>query len=99
MKKMITSLTLAIALAAPVSLLAQDRHDDHDRNHDDRGYYDAHHKDYHHWDAREDRAYHMYWEQHHHAYIDWNRASARQQRDYWNWRHNHSDALLQINVR
>lgn len=98
MKKTITSFLLAAALAAPVSLIAQDR--DHDRHDDhDRRYYDTRHKDYHPWGTNEDRAYHMYWEQHHHRYIDWDHASARQRQDYWNWRHSHSDALLQINIR
>ena len=97
MKKVLTSLSLAAALLAPAALIAQD-HDDHHGDHDQR-YYDSRHKDYHHWDGNEDRAYHMYWEQNHRSYVDWDRASARQRQDYWNWRHNHSDALLQINVR
>ena len=91
MKKTIISLSVAAALLTPLSLLAQDYHD--------QRYYDAHHRDYHQWNGNEDRAYHMYWEQHHHGYIDWDHASARQRQDYWNWRHAHSDAILQINVR
>lgn len=98
MKRTLTTLSIAAALLAPLGLMAQD-HDDHrDRDHD-RRYYDTRHKDYHQWNGNEDRAYHMYWEQNHHAYIDWDHASARQRQGYWDWRHNHSDALLQINVR
>jgi hypothetical protein len=41
----------------------------------------------------------IYWERRHRAYIDWDRASERQRQAYWDWRHNHSDAVLQINIR
>lgn len=91
MKKILTTLTLTAALLTPLSLVAQDHHDD-------RGYYDAHHKDYHQWNDHEDRAYHIYWEQHHHAYVDWAAASAAQRQAYWDWRHSHSDAILNINI-
>lgn len=91
MKKILTALSLSVALITPIMMNAQD--------HDDHRYYDKRHKDYHEWNANEDRAYHMYWEQRHHAYVDWAQASAAQQQAYWNWRHNHSDAVLQINIR
>lgn len=91
MKNILVALSLSVALITPVCLQAQDHHDD-------KGYYDKHHKDYHHWDDNEDKAWRIYLEQQHHAYYDWNRANARQQQAYWDWRHNHSDAVLQINV-
>ena len=93
MKKILTALSLSMALVTPVCLQAQD----HDRDHDQR-YYDKRHKDYHQWNANEDRAYHMYWEQRHHGYVDWDHASAAQRQSYWDWRHNHSDALLRIDI-
>ena len=88
MQKLFASMSLAAALLMPLGLIAQDQR-----------YYDAHHKDYHQWNGNEDRAYHMYWEQNHRTYVDWGHATPRQQQAYWNWRHNHSDAILQINVR
>ena len=91
MKKIMATFSVAAALVMPITLMAQDHHD--------QGYYDAHHKDYHQWNGNEDRAYHMYWEQNHRTYVDWNHATPRQQQAYWDWRHHHSDALLQINVR
>ncbi len=97
MKKLCMTFCLSAALALPLCAVAapQDRHDDHD----DRGYYDRHHKDYHKWDDHEDRAYHAYWEQHHRSYVEWNAATPRQQQNYWDWRHRHSDSMLKIEVR
>lgn len=92
MRKILTAMSLGAALLAPTYLVA---HDDH---RDDK-YYDRHHHDSHQWNANEDRAYHMYWEQNHRSYVDWDHASARQRQSYWDWRHNHSDALLKIDIR
>jgi len=41
----------------------------------------------------------MYWEERHHAFVDWNHASTRERQRYWDWRHNHSDAVLKIDIR
>ena len=86
-----TAVFLTSALLTPVGLCAQDHHDD-------RGYYDKHHKDYHQWNDHEDRAWHMYWEQRHRPYVDWAAANESQRQAYWDWRHNHSDALLKIDI-
>lgn len=97
MKKVLISLSLSAALIAPLSTYAaQDDHRDHP---DEHRYYDKGHKDYHEWNDHEDRAWHMYWEQQHRPYIDWARASERQREAYWAWRHNHSDAVLHIDIR
>lgn len=93
MKKLFITLSLSAALAMPFYAYAAPQ-----EHHDDRGYYDKHHKDYHQWNDHEDRAWHMYWEQRHHAYIDWSRASASQRQAYWDWRHNHSDMDLHIDI-
>lgn len=91
MKKFCTAFSLTMALLVPVYVSAQD--------HNDHRVYDRTHKDYHVWNDHEDKAYHMYWEQQHHAYIDWEHASARQRDAYWRWRHEHSDAVLKIEIR
>ena len=101
MKKALLSASLVAALLSPTLINAQDRDRDRDRgeHHDqDRRYYDRRHKDYHNWDSNEDRAYHMYWEQHRRSYIEWERANERQRQAYWDWRHQHSDAVLRINI-
>jgi hypothetical protein len=91
MKKLLLALPIAVALANPVYVMAQD--------HDHR-YYDREHKDYHEWNAGEDKAWHRYWEDRHAHYVDWNRASERQRQAYWHWRHEHPDSVLfQVNVR
>lgn len=96
MKKTIMAFSLSVALLTPVYVIAQDHDDHHDADH---RYYDREHKDYHDWNAREDRAWHMYWEQEHRPYIDWARANEEQREAYWRWRHNHSDAVLHIDIR
>ncbi|MFL6451163.1 MAG: hypothetical protein ACJ746_26320 [Bryobacteraceae bacterium] len=64
-----------------------------------RHVFDKHHKGYYQFNGHENRAWNMYWQQRHHSVVDWDRASDRERQDYWNWQHNHSDAVLQINVR
>jgi hypothetical protein len=41
----------------------------------------------------------MYWQQRHRPYVEWSRANERERERYWAWRHNHSDAVLRINIR
>lgn len=99
MKKTIQFAVLAAALAVPGAVFAQD-HDRDRRDHpDEHRFYDRHHKDYHQWNDHEDRAWHMYWEQRHRPIVAWERSSARDRERYWAWRHNHSDALLKIDIR
>jgi hypothetical protein len=98
MKKLLATLALSAAILAPGMAIAQDHHGDRD-HHDDRGFYDKHHKDYHKWNDHEDRAWRIYEEQHHRKYEDFSRARERDQQAYWGWRHNHSDAILRIDIR
>jgi hypothetical protein len=66
---------------------------------DDRSYHDAAHNDDHRWDRHEDQAYRVYVKQNHRHYRDFNRLRAEDQAAYWNWRHEHSDAVLNINIK
>lgn len=95
MKRLLLILPVAGALIVSTNLMAQD-HDDHrdDRHH----VYDAHHKDYHDFDEHEQRAWGIYWQQRHHTVIEWDRATPEQRQAYWDWRHNHSDAILKIDI-
>jgi hypothetical protein len=89
MRRYVSALILTVALASPLAIRADDRHDnDHHR------YWDASKHDWHEWSEREDRAYHRYLEDQHRQYRDWAKANKRQQREYWKWRHNHSDDTL-----
>ena len=79
---------------APTALRAQDR--DH---RDDRHYHDKGHNDDHEWNGREDQAYRMWVQQNHRKYRDFHELKERDRESYWAWRHEHSDALLKIEIR
>jgi Ni/Co efflux regulator RcnB len=87
------SATLVGTIAvAPTAMFADDR--DHDRV-----YHDRDHNDDHHWNNHEDRAYRMWAKENHRKYRDFNRLRPEDQQAYWGWRHDHSDAVLKINIR
>ena len=92
--KLLVSLFMSAALAAPIGVNAVARpQDDRDRErHDERAerrVYDREHRDYHSWNDREDSTYRRWLEERHEGYRDFNRLKRREQRDYWNWRHSH----------
>jgi hypothetical protein len=64
-----------------------------------RSYHDAQHNDDHQWNSHEDKAYRIYVKQNHRKYNDFSRLKENDQQAYWGWRHDHSDALLKINIR
>jgi hypothetical protein len=66
---------------------------------EDRVYHDEHHNDDHHWDKHEDRAYRMWVKENHRHYSDFAKLRAEDQASYWAWRHEHSDAVLKINIK
>jgi hypothetical protein len=87
---------LAAALIAPIAmapaaLLAQD--------HRAVVYHDNQHNDDHEWNNHEDRAYRMYAKQNHRKYVAFTRLNENDRQAYWGWRHEHSDALLKIEIR
>jgi hypothetical protein len=91
----LSSLLLASSLAAPLTVLAQDRDDHRDR--DDRGkhqrVYDRGHKDYHEWNDNENRTYRQWHSERYHDrdVRDYNRLNRKERDEYWNWRHKHGD--------
>ncbi|MGC2745604.1 MAG: hypothetical protein WA672_20735 [Candidatus Angelobacter sp.] len=93
--RILSSMLLMGALAAPLAVQAQDRDDKHDR--DDRAknqrVYDRNHKDYHTWNDDEDRNYRQWYTESHRnkEYRDYNRLNKKDQAAYWNWRHQHGD--------
>jgi Ni/Co efflux regulator RcnB len=65
---------------------------------DDRVYHDRDHNDDHQWNAQENKAYRIWVRENHRKYADFQRLNAEDQAAYWNWRHEHSDAVLKINI-
>src|ERR1700739_4134394 len=76
-------------LVAPIALRAQDH----------RTYHDKQHNDDHEWNSHEDKAYRMYAKENHRKYRQFSTLKENDQQAYWGWRHEHSDALLKINIR
>ncbi|MGZ4899621.1 MAG: hypothetical protein ACXV8X_08190 [Candidatus Angelobacter sp.] len=95
--RILSSMVLMGALAAPLALQAQDRDRDDHHDRDDRAkqqrIYDRNHKDYHQWNGDEDRNYRQWYTQQYNGreYRDYNRLNHRDQSAYWNWRHQHGD--------
>jgi hypothetical protein len=64
-----------------------------------RTYHDKQHNDDHQWNGQEDKAYHVYVKDTHRKYRDFDKIKENDRQAYWGWRHEHSDALLQIDVK
>jgi len=62
-------------------------------------YHDKGHNDDHQWNSHEDRAYRMYVKENHHRYREFAKINENDRQAYWGWRHEHSDAVLKIDVR
>ncbi|HXQ26572.1 MAG TPA: hypothetical protein VN822_09220 [Candidatus Acidoferrales bacterium] len=84
----ISSLFLAAALLAPVSIMAAAAPQDASFQ---LRVYDRDHHDYHNWDDREDRAYRGYLVEQHQSYRAYGKQHHKRQQQYWNWRHSHPD--------
>jgi len=85
------ALIIPVAMA-PTALRAQE-------NKGARNYHDKQHNDDHEWNNHEDQAYRMYAKQNHRKYRTFSTLNENDQQAYWGWRHDHSDALLKINIR
>jgi len=100
MHRLLNRALLAAALAVPIAVAPMAlRADDHDRDHHERVYHDRDHNDDHHWDDHENRAYRMYVKEQHRRYENFERLREEDQAAYWRWRHEHSDAILKIDIR
>lgn len=90
------TVALLAALLAPVAIAPRTlRADDHDS----RKYHDKQHNDDHEWNNHEDQAYRMWLKENHRKYNEFARMKEKDQQAYWAWRHEHSDALLKIDIR
>ena len=86
-----TALIIPIALA-PTSLRAKDQRTA-------RTYHDAKNNDDHQWNSHEDQAYRAYTKENHRRYGDFSKLKENDQQAYWGWPHEHSDAVLKIDIR
>jgi hypothetical protein len=91
MRRLLSSAILSAALIAPMSLAVLQANE--------RVYHDRDHNDDHHWDNREDRAYRVWVKENHRKYRSFERLREEDRQAYWGWRHEHSDAVLKIDVR
>ena len=95
--RILSSMILMGALAAPLAMMAQEHDRDDHKDRDDRAknqrIYDRDHKDYHNWNQDEDRNYRQWYTESHRdkEYREYNRLNHRDQTEYWNWRHKHGD--------
>ena len=64
-----------------------------------RTYHDKQHNDDHQWNNHEDQAYKMYAKENHRKATSFVKLKDNDQQAYWGWRHDHSDAVLKINIR
>jgi hypothetical protein len=86
-----TALVAGLTLA-PRFAQAQD-HKDGPTYHDKKG------NDDHQWNDHEDKAYAIYQKDNHRKNVEFGKLKVNDQQNYWNWRHQHSDALLKIDIR
>ena len=97
MPRFLNAALLAAALLtpiaiAPIALRAEDRNAA-------RTYHDKQRNDDHQWNGQEDRAYRMWAKENHRKYSDFSKLKENDQQSYWGWRHDHSDAVLKIEIR
>jgi len=93
MHRFLKTALLGAALLAPIALTPTVLRAD------DRKYHDEKNNDDHVWNAHEDRAYRIWVKDNHRKYVDFAKLRAEDQQSYWAWRHEHSDALLKIDIR
>ncbi|HEY1760075.1 MAG TPA: hypothetical protein VGG72_32180 [Bryobacteraceae bacterium] len=92
----LNAVLLGAALIAPVALtpkvlVAQE--------HKVVVYHDKAHNDDHQWNDHEDQAYRMWVKEGHRKNTEFAKLKVSDQQAYWGWRHEHSDAILKIDIR
>lgn len=80
----------------PIALRAEDPKKENQKN--ARTYHDKQHNDDHQWNGQEDKAYKIYAKENHRKATDFSKLKDDDQQAYWGWRHEHSDALLKIDI-
>jgi hypothetical protein len=93
MTRFLNAALLCAALVAPIAVAPITL-----RAENARTYHDKKHNDDHQWDSHEDQAYRVYVTQNHRKNRDFAKLKVNDQQAYWDWRHEHSDALLKIDI-
>jgi hypothetical protein len=88
---------LSAALIAPLAMLPTALRAEDQKN--ARTYHDVQHNDDHQWNGQEDKAYKVWTKENHRKPRAFAKITVNDQQAYWGWRHEHSDALLKINIR
>lgn len=92
MKTILTTTLMAATLVIPMTLAPNQLRAE------DQKYHDKGHNDDHQWNSHEDKAYRMWAKENHRKYVTFNKLKAEDQENYWAWRHEHSDAVLKIDI-
>ncbi len=66
---------------------------------DHKTYHDNQRNDDHQWNGQEDKAYKVWTKENHRKPTAFAKIKVGDQQAYWGWRHEHSDALLKIDIR
>jgi hypothetical protein len=96
MSRFLNAALLSAALLVPVAVTPTVLQAADDRK--PHMYHDSNHNDDHEWNTHEDKAYRMWVKEKHRKYSEFSALNDRDQQDYWAWRHDHSDALLKIDI-
>jgi hypothetical protein len=92
MKTIFTTILMGAALIIPVTLAPTQLRAA------DQKYHDKGHNDDHEWNSHEDKAYRMWAKENHRKYVRFDKLRDEDRESYWGWRHDHSDAVLKINI-
>ena len=92
MPRLWNAIILSAALLSPVAPIVLGA-EDHPKT-----YHDKQHNDDHQWNSQEDKAYRIWAKENHRKYRDFSKLKEEDQQAYWGWRHDHSDALLKIDI-
>jgi hypothetical protein len=66
---------------------------------DHKTYHDKQNNEDHKWSTHEDKAYRAWGKENHRKHTNFAKLKEDDQQSYWGWRHEHSDAVLKINIR
>jgi len=92
MSRFLTSMALGLITLAPMAstVVGADSHP--------RTYHDKARNEDHEWNSQEDKAYRIWLKENHRKYRDFAKLKEEERQTYWGWRHDHSDALLKIDI-
>ena len=96
MPRFLNAIVLGGALLAPIAIVPTILRAEDQKA---RSFHDKQHNDDHEWNSHEDQAYKAWTKETHRGNSDFSKMKDKDQQAYWGWRHEHSDALLKIDIR